>query len=160
MQRGTTIDNGSGNQGIYVGKSPNGVEWVAWDAADFPKMCERFDARFAPTAAPTGRVRNLSLGVTDLASDLLSVLQESEPTEVANVIVGATFVDATSDFFDALADRVADEADDRESGDKSVAHECYSVDMSWRQAEALDRRIARSLRKHCRRLRAAAERLA
>jgi len=44
--RGTTKTTTAGASGLYVG-TLNGCVWVAWDAADFPRMCAAFDAALA-----------------------------------------------------------------------------------------------------------------
>jgi hypothetical protein len=43
--RGDTITTPGGSTGLYVGTSPGGIDWIAYDAESFPTMCEHFDSR-------------------------------------------------------------------------------------------------------------------
>ncbi len=44
--RGDSHQTPGGAMGIYVGTSPSGRDWYAYDPAEFLAWCEAFDARF------------------------------------------------------------------------------------------------------------------
>ena len=44
--RGTSHRTPGGALGIYVGTTPVGRAWYAYDPADFPALCADFDARY------------------------------------------------------------------------------------------------------------------
>lgn len=43
MRRGDWIRTAGGGEGLYVGTSANGVEWVAYDRDAYRVMCRAFD---------------------------------------------------------------------------------------------------------------------
>jgi hypothetical protein len=47
--RGDLVKTSAGATGLYVGRLGACV-WVAWDHADFEKMCAAFDAAMKPRA--------------------------------------------------------------------------------------------------------------
>lgn len=43
MNRGDIFTTPGGGRGIYVGTTPHGAEWVAYEPDDFATMCQVFD---------------------------------------------------------------------------------------------------------------------
>jgi hypothetical protein len=52
LKRGDAYRTPGGGEGLYVGTSPDGLEWVAYDPADFEAMCAAFDARWRAEPSP------------------------------------------------------------------------------------------------------------
>lgn len=83
------------------------------------------------------------------ARDVIETSYESgleiEAEECKSVTITATTVSGTPEFFDRIAEDFEMAAGDRRCGHVSIAHECFSRDMSAEFAEAADERIAKGL---------------
>lgn len=145
----TTLKRGDNYEGgLYVGTTKAGVEWVARAnrsgsaEENFAKLCERFDA--TQTRKVTG-IR--SQNVIEIAERLHAGDVENSRIEARRTKITATTITAPRSFMIDLADQVRDLANDYACGDRTVAENCYNVDLDWKTEEAFNKRIAKSLRR-------------
>ena len=146
--RGDVFQNG-----LYVGTTEAGVEWVARATRTltleeaFQRMCERFDQRRKPV-----RVIRIRKFTSSLAQEVAAftnlVRQENGLTGM--VAMGATYIEADVDFLTYLAQDLRERADEEEDGYAMAQRStCECSDEFW---EAAGKRLATSLRKVAQRI--------